>query len=98
MEDFHSLTGVYEEIYEHAKKAAEQLDELIRKIDGMDRKNFISVIEGFKQIGQVLVSLVSEYHFALKGEKKNQVVTEHDAILIEKRKEMFDHVFGLLQR
>jgi hypothetical protein len=50
----------------------------------------------FAQLGRVLVALLSEYRFELN---LNTVRTEtaHKTILHEKRKEMLDHLFKLLE-
>ena len=96
-EDVFALTGLFEAVHDHARKAADGIGALMMKIGGT--KNTSTEAEGklYSQIEQVLVSLVSECHFELKA-AAIRTETAHEDVLLEKRGEMLDHFFELLQK
>ncbi len=96
-EDVYALTGLYEAVHDHAKKAALKIDTLMAK--GGHGKN-IGIEDDrahFTKIGEVLVSLISDHHFELKPAIIRSE-TVHNRILSEKRMELLDHVSQLLQK
>jgi len=96
-EDVYALTGLYEAIYDHAKRIAREIDALIENVKKKKSQSFDDDRELFEQIEQVLVSLISEYHFEL-AMTEIRTETAHEDILLEKRKEMLDHLFELLYK
>jgi uncharacterized protein (UPF0147 family) len=96
-EDVYALTRLYEAIHDHTKKIAHEIDTLMAKIKGKKDKSFGDERELFERVEQVLVSLVSEYHFELKT-TEIRTETAHENILLEKRKETLDYLFELLQK
>jgi hypothetical protein len=96
-EDVYALTGLYEAIHDHTKKIADEIDTLMAKVKGNTDKSFEDDRELLAQVGQVLVSLISEYHFALTATDIG-TETAHEDILLEKRKEMLDHLLELLHK
>ena len=96
-EDVFALTGLYEAIHDHTKKIAHEIDTLMDKMKSNKNKSFEDDKELFAQVEQVLVSLISEYHFELTV-KEIRTGTAHEDILLEKRKEMLDHLFELLHK
>jgi uncharacterized protein (UPF0147 family) len=96
-EDVYALTLLYEAIYDHAKKIAHEIDTLMAKIKGNKNNSYEDGRELFAQVERVLVSLISDYRFDLKTTEIH-TETAHKNILVEKRKEMLDHLFELLQK
>ena len=96
-EDVYALEKLYESIYDHTKKIAREIDTLMAKIKSRKGKSFEDDRELLVQVEQTLVSLISEYHFELT-ETEIRTETAHEDILLEKRKEMLDHLFELLHK
>jgi hypothetical protein len=96
-EDVYALTGLFETIHEHAQKLAGEIDTLTKKTGST--KNTDNEDEGrlFAQIESCLVSLVSDIHFELKA-VATRSKTAHDHMLVEKRKEIVDSLFALLEK
>ncbi|MGE5173104.1 MAG: hypothetical protein ACM3MD_04670 [Betaproteobacteria bacterium] len=95
-EEVAAVTKLYEAIQDHAKKIAGEIDALTAKIEIKKDRRPEDDQELFTEIEQVLVSLVSDYHFELK---KIEVRTEttHENLFLEKKKEMLDILLELLQ-
>jgi hypothetical protein len=96
-EDVYTLTRLYEAIHDHTKKIARKIDALMAEIERKKNKRFEEDGKLFAQVEQVLVSLMSDHHFELKATEIH-TETAHESILFEKRKEMLDHLFELLQK
>jgi hypothetical protein len=96
-EDIYALTGLYEAIYDHTKRIAHEIDTLMDKIKSKKGKSFEDDRELLAQVEQVLVSLISGYHLELTT-TEIRTETEHEDILLEKRKEMLNHLFELLHK
>jgi hypothetical protein len=91
------LTTLYEAVHDHAQKAVLEIDTLMTKAGR--GKNTFSEDDRllFTKIEKVLVSLISAYHFELKPAIISSETPHHD-ILPEKRRELLDQVFELLQK
>ncbi len=96
-EDVFALTGLFEAVHDHARKAADGIGALLMKIGNMKNTGIADEGKLYAQIEQVLVSLVSGYHFELNAAAL-RTKTAHEDILLEKRREMLDHVLELLQK
>jgi hypothetical protein len=96
-EDSYALAQLYEAIRDHTKKSALEIDALLERIDGKKNKDFEDFNRFFALIEQVLVSLISDYHFELNV-KPAHTETAHEHILLEKRKENLNHIFEVLQK
>ena len=96
-EDIFVMTGLFESVHEHAKKAADAIGALMTQIG--DTKNTGIEDEGklFARIEQVLVSLVSECRFELKAAVM-RTETAHEDVLLGKRSQMLDHLLELLEK
>jgi len=88
---------LYEAIYDHAKKFAHDIDALMAKIKNTKNKSIDDDKELLTQLEQVLVSLISEYHFELTA-TEIRTETAHEDILLEKRRELIDYLFDLLRK
>jgi hypothetical protein len=93
--DVYALSVLYESIHGHIKKIAYELDTLVAQISAT-RTDFEQDKMLFDKIGQVLLSLITDYRLKLQS-TEIRPETERDIILLEKRKEMFDHLFSTLQ-
>lgn len=96
-EDVYALQNMYESIYDHTKKIAREIDTLMDKFRSRKGKNFEDDWGLLEQVEQVLVSLISDYHFELTATEIH-TETAHEDILLEKRKEMLDRLFELLHK
>lgn len=96
-EDIYALTRLYEAVHDHAQKTARELDTLMAKTGRGKDQGIDDDRVFFAKVEKVLVSLITEYHFELKPAIIRSE-TAHDNILLEKRKELLDHVFALLQK
>jgi len=96
-EDLYALAGLYEAIYDQAKRIVLELDIWMEEMEIRRNRSFEEDCKLFIQVGQVLVSLMSGYRFELKA-KDIRSVTAHENILMEKRHEMIEEVFELLSR
>ncbi|HEX9262316.1 MAG TPA: hypothetical protein VF893_07285 [Candidatus Bathyarchaeia archaeon] len=96
-EDVYALTGLYEAIHDHVKKISDEIDTLMTKIKSKKSISFEDDRELLAQVEQALVSLISDCHFELKA-TEFRTETAHEDILLEKRKEMLDHLFELLHK
>jgi len=96
-DDIYALTQLYEAVHDHTKKTVLEIDTLMAKTESGKNKSLEDDRGLFTKIEKVLVSLISEYHFELTPTIIRSE-TAHEDILLEKRKELLDHVFDLLQK
>lgn len=97
LEDTYAMTRVYEAIHDRAKTTAAQLQGLIRQVEAGRGRDPEAEKAAFGRIEQVLVGLVSDCDFGLsQPAPESQEVLEK--ILADKRNEMLNHVFALLER
>ena len=94
-EDLYALAGLYEAIYDQTKRIIYELDIRLAEMETGKNRSFEEDSELFKQVEQVLVSLLSGHHFELKA-RNMRAETAHESILMEKRREMIEDVFELL--
>jgi hypothetical protein len=94
-EDFYALAGLNEAIYDQTKRTVHELDIRLGEMEIRKNRSFEEDCELFTQVEQVLVSLISGYHFALKA-KGMRSETALEKILMEKRHEMIEDVFEML--
>ncbi len=96
LEDVYSIARVYEQIHDHAKKFASSLDRLVLRIEAEKRTDFDEEKNVLGRVGQELILLITEYDFEIREPEDIQHKDEHERLLMTKRKEMLDHLFGLL--
>jgi hypothetical protein len=96
-EDVYALTRLYEAVHDHTKKAAYEIDTLMAKTERGKNKSIEDDQRLFEKVEKVLISLISEYHFEMKPTIIRSE-TAHEDILLEKRKELLDHIFELLKK
>jgi hypothetical protein len=94
-DDVYALTGLLEAVHDHAKKFADEINDLTARIVNGGDVSLETQGKLYEQIGHVLVRLVSDYRFDLKMAAIH-TATGYEDILIEKRKEMLDRLFALL--
>jgi hypothetical protein len=93
--DVYALSGLYEAVYEHARKIVHELNRLSATI-APSRTDIERDVGVFVKIEKILVSLVSDFPFKPQS-AEIRTETEQDMILFEKRKEVLNHLFDLLQ-
>lgn len=98
LEDIYAVTRIYEALHDHTQKIAGQLDAQIRQVKAKQHKSIEEDRDLFGRIEQTLVSLVSDYHLDTAVPKEDRSGDKHDKLLLEKRKEMLDHLFDLLKK
>jgi hypothetical protein len=96
-EDVYALTGLYEAIHDHSKKIAHEIDNLMANIKGKKGKSFEDDGVHLEQVEQVLVSLISKFHFDLTA-TEIRTETAYKDLILEKRKEMLDYIFEVLHK
>jgi hypothetical protein len=95
--DIYAVTGIYEAIYDHAKKNAAVLTELIGLAERARKDDVRRDNEVFGRIERTLVALISEVQAEAKAPAPERTEKRLDDLLWEKRREMLDHVFTLLK-
>ena len=96
-DDVYSITRLYEAIHEHASEAVNRIDALIMEAKKKSERSHEDDVALFSKLEQALLALVSDYHFELHTTSLWSE-TAHEHILLEKRKEMLEHFFDLLNR
>ena len=96
-DDVYELTRLYEAIYDHLKKIVTEIDAVMAEINTKKNRRLEEDVDLFRKIETILVSLISDYQFDLKATDVHSK-TAYESILVEKRKEMIDHLFTLLHR
>ncbi len=96
-EDVNTLTTLYESIHDHVSKAAVEISFLLSS--GGPGKGGVSIDrpEPFEQIGASLSRLVSAYRFELRSSQVHAEAS-HRQMIEEKRREMLDELFELVQK
>jgi predicted hydrocarbon binding protein len=95
--DSEALTKLYETIHDHVKKSAQDIATVLAD---MESKKTGSVQENFellRQLGRVLVSLLSNYRMEIKPCPEGPI-TPRDRIINEKRAEMIDYLFEQVRK
>lgn len=95
--DIHVMTGVYEELHEHAKKNAGLLKDLIARVDQARKPDAYRNNRPFAEIERVLVALISEFRPAVKAAAPEGNGERQGDLLTRLRREMLDHIFALLR-
>ena len=96
-ENIFALTQLFESIYDHTLKTVREIDTLMGENRKTKDRSFAEEMELFTRIEKALDSLIADGRFELKAaETRNE--TTHRDIFLEKRREMFDHLFELLQK
>jgi hypothetical protein len=96
-EDVFALTGLFEAVHDHARKAADALGALMMKIGGMKNAGLEEEGKLYARIEQVLVSLASEFRFELKAAAM-RTETAYEDVLREKRSLMLVSFLELLEK
>jgi len=96
-EDVYALTRLYEAVLDHVQKTAREMETLLAKIERGRDKTFEDDRKLFTEIGNGLVSLISGWRFELQPAIIRSE-TAHGNILLEKREELLDYVFELLNK
>jgi hypothetical protein len=94
--DGYVLAQLYEGIHEFSKKIARKLENVLREAERKKHASYDEDVELYTQGEQILVSLTQECNFEIAPEDVS--VAEQEEILVEKRSEMLDHLFNLLQK
>jgi CRISPR/Cas system-associated endoribonuclease Cas2 len=95
--DVYALTELYEAIHEYSGSASRHLDIMMGAIESKKHVSFDEDLELYDQLEKTLVLLTSGCRFEIKATDIG-AETEHDRILIEKRREMLYHLFDLLRK
>jgi methyl-accepting chemotaxis protein len=95
--DVYTLTQLYEAIHEYSGRASRDLDRMLSEIEGRKHTNFEKDLELYAQVEKILILFTHGCRFEIKTTDIG-TETEHDRILVEKRKEMLDYLFNLLRK
>ncbi len=97
LEDISFMTGIYEGFYEHTKNGAGELDALLGKADRVRKKDGTDEDQLFSRIEHVLVALISDFRVDAKPAGQPDAPDKHEELLLEKRRELLDHIFLVLR-
>jgi hypothetical protein len=95
--DVYTLTQLYVSIHEYCGKACKELERRVDEIQNKKHASFAEDLKLYEQVEKILVLFTQECRFEIKAADIG-TETEHDVILMEKRKEMLEHLFDLLRR
>jgi hypothetical protein len=94
--DIFTLTRVYEMIHGHVRKTAGDLRAVVARIEAGRQKSLEENLQLYQEAENVLVALITGCKFDVQAAEIG-AATENDTMLVEKRREFFDHVVDLLQ-
>jgi hypothetical protein len=90
-DDQFSLSWLYEKIHDRAKSLVAELDGLLSELAHLKTDQRREALLLYKNIGQVLISLVADFPAELRPGKVDVGATRN-AILMEKRRDMIDYL------
>lgn len=96
LEDIYAVTKIYEDIHDHARKGAGRLLDLLPQINAKRYKDLDEDKRLFGRLEEVLLSLVNDLRLEPEAIAPVAAESGQEKILLEKRREMLDHVFALL--
>lgn len=97
LEDLYAVTGIYEQLHDHVQQHTAELEKHLPKADAARKRNDERGWEAFSAIGKALVALVGRFPAAPAAAPPSGGEGGHAALLMEKRREMLDHVLDLLK-
>jgi hypothetical protein len=95
--DVYTLTHLYVAIHEYCGKACRELDSRVDEIQNKKHSSFDEDLDLYAQVAKILLMFTHDCRFEIKAADIG-AETEQDRILIDKRKEMLEHLFDLLQK
>lgn len=98
LEDIYAVTTQYEALYDHTKNIRSRLEAGIRGLENKQHRSIDEDRAALGRIEQILVALISDYRLGPVKPKDCGSDDKHNKLLLEKRKEMLDHVFELLKK
>jgi len=90
-DDVYHLSQLYEVVHDRMQAASKELGRFLTGPSGVQGSRGQDSIELFQRIGEALVSLITNYPRELKP-YKSAVDTTTNALVLEKRREMVDHL------
>lgn len=93
--DIFTLSQVYETIHQHVRKITSELRTVAAKIEGSKHTNYEMAMQLYQEAENILVALITGCRFDVKAAELC-AETENDKMLIDKRREIFDHLVDLL--
>ncbi len=94
--DIFTLTKVYESIHGHVRKTTGELQAVSATIENSRQKSCEENLQLYQEAENILVALITGCRFDV-GAAEIGAETENDKMLVEKRREFFDHLVDLLQ-
>jgi hypothetical protein len=95
--DGYMLATLYEAIHEFSRKTAGELGNVIGEVERKKHASYEEDLELFMRGEQILVALTQDCRFEIAA-TDIVAATEKEEIIVEKRSEMLDHLFNLLQK
>ncbi len=96
-EDVYALTALYEAVLEHARRFAGAIEGLLATSRRGPDNSGTADLAIFTELERVLVALITDYGFELKAAAAHSE-TAHEDVLREKRRDMLDRIFALLEK
>jgi hypothetical protein len=97
LEDIYIMTGLYEAVHDRAGAFAARLDPLVSQIDSRPQANLDDDKEFFARMEQELVAILSDVRIEFKSPADVPKDTDHEKILLQKRRDMLGRLFALLK-
>ncbi len=94
--DIFTLTRVYETIHGHVRKITGDLRAVAARIEAGRQKSLEENLQLYQEAENILVALITGCRFEVEAAEIS-ATTENDKMLVEKRREFFDHMVDLLQ-
>jgi chromosome segregation ATPase len=94
-EDIYTLTQLYERVHEHVRGVLEQLTKLAGQLAANKHAQFEADVLLYRQAETSLITLVTGIRLEVKA-AEIEIVNDHDKLLIEKRRALFDHLAAVL--
>lgn len=95
--DIAAVAGMFEELYEYAKKNSALLSELIGRAERAWKDGTVRDNQAFTRLERVLVALISEFRPDVKAPAQAGAGERHGDLLRDRRREMLDHIFQTLR-
>jgi hypothetical protein len=97
LSDIYSMTQLYETIHDLAAGTVNEMGKLTGDIGARKHSYYDDDVELYSRVEKVLVDLLTNCSFDVKT-PEIEAVTQHDELLVEKRKKMFGHLAERLQK
>lgn len=94
-DDIYTLTQLYERVHEHVRSVLTELRQIADQLAAKKHAQFEADVLLYRRGELCLITLVTGIRLEVKA-ADIEIVNDHDKMLVEKRKALFDHLAGVL--